>query len=105
MILTGLLTYDANATSVVHTLGLPLLMAVGTALALQNMLAVALAITALAAVHAEPQAPDWVISRAYPFLAAVGAATIVVILVRRFRSTVQATREAREAARRARKTS
>lgn len=103
LILVGALTFDEHADTVLHTLWLPLLMAAGAALALQNILAVALAITALAAIHANPDAEDWVTARAYPVLAAIGATTIAVILTSRFRRNMESTRDARRAAREARR--
>ena len=103
LILTGALTFDEAATVPMHTLWLPLMMAVGAALALQNLLAVALAITALAGIHADPGGSDWVAARAYPALAGAGAVVITVILARRFRHTMANTRAARVAARAARR--
>lgn len=102
-ILAGFLTFDENATTILHTLWLPLLMAVGAALALQNVLAVALAITALAGIHADPDAADWATSRAYPALAILSSTVIFVILILRFRASINATRAARHAQREARR--
>lgn len=102
-ILIGFMTFDENATTTVHTLWLPLLMATGAALSLQNILAVALAITALAGIHADPGATDWVTARAYPVLALIGSIVIVTILIKRFRRTIHATRAARRAEREARR--
>jgi hypothetical protein len=103
LILIGALTFDEQATTTLHTLWLPLLMAAGAALALQNILAVVLAVTALTGIHADPDSPDWVMSRAYPALAVTGTAAIAVMLTIRFRRNVIATRDARQAARDARR--
>jgi len=105
LILVGVLTFDEHSQVPLHTLFLPLMMAVGAALALQNVLAVTLAVTALAGIHADTGAADWITSRAYPALAITGGIIIAVILTVRFRRNVSSTREARQADREARKNS
>ena len=103
LILASSLIFDTGSDAPLYSLWLPLMMAIGAMLALQNILAVALATTALAAIHANLASADWVIARAYPLLAAFGTLTIIVILVRRFRHQVIATRAARTARRREQK--
>jgi hypothetical protein len=103
LVIIGFLTFDEQSEAPLHTLALPLVMAVGAALALQNILAVTLAITALTGIHADTSAPDWVTSRAYPALAISGGIVIAVILTTRFRRNVTATRDARQAQRDARR--
>lgn len=103
LIMVGVLTFDEHASTALHTLWLPLLMAAGAALALQNILAVALAITALTGIHADPAAQDWVTARAYPLLAAAGTAATAIILTIRFRRNMIASRDARRTARETRR--
>lgn len=92
--------FDSSSDAPQHSLWIPLVMAVGAMLALQNVLAVALAVTALAGIHSTIGSPDWIVSRAYPMLALTGACTVTGILVHRFRLRIVATRVAREARRR-----
>ena len=89
--------FDSSSDAPQHSLWIPLVMAVGAMLALQNVLAVALAVTALAGIHSTIGSPDWI---AYPMLALTGACTVTGILVHRFRLRIVATRAAREARRR-----
>ncbi len=103
LILIGIFTFDENSTLTTHTLWLPLMMALGAGLALQNVLAVALAITALSGIHTNLQADDWVTARAYPTLATIGAVLIAIILTIRFRRNIAASRAARQAEREARR--
>lgn len=103
LILASSLIFDTASDAPLHSLWLPLMMAIGAMLALQNVLAVALATTALSAIHTNLTSADWVIALAYPLLAALGTVTITVILVQRFRHQVVATRAARTARRREQK--
>ncbi len=104
LILASSLIFDSHSDAPLHDLWLPLVMAIGAILALQNTLAVALATTALAGIHTNFQAADWVPAQAYPLLALLGSVTIVVILVQRFRERITTTRTEREARRREQKT-
>ena len=96
----ALFTLDSNSSSPLHTLLLPLLMAVGAACALRNVLAVALAVLALAGIRADIDHTSWVVGIAYPMLAGIAAIVVIILLARRFRERVHATREERHARRR-----
>jgi hypothetical protein len=87
--------FDAVSSSPVHQLMLPLAMAVAAWLMIQNAAAVLLGATLLTAIHADPQDPDWIISRAYPALAVLSGIALGFIGVQRFRKRIAATREAR----------
>ncbi len=100
LILGSSMIFDTASDAPLHSLWLPLVMAIGAILALQNMLAVALATTALTAIHTNLSAGDWVIARAYPLLALFGGLTIAIILAQRFHHRVVTTRAEREARRR-----
>lgn len=100
LILGSSLIFDSHSDTPLHNLWLPLVMAIGAILALQNILAVALGTTALTGIHTNFQSADWVIAQAYPLLALLGTLTIVVILVQRFRERIISTRTERESRRR-----
>ena len=100
LILGSSLIFDTASAAPLHSLWLPLVMVIGATLALQNVLAVALATTALTAIHANLSAGDWVVAVAYPLLALLGSLTISIILVQRFHLRVIATRAERAARRR-----
>lgn len=104
LILASSLIFDSHSDEPLHDLWLPLVMAIGAMLALQNILAVALGTTALAGIHTNVHSTDWVPAQAYPLLALLGSVTIAVILVRRFRERIVTTRAEREARRRGQKT-
>jgi len=104
LILASSLIFDSHLDEPLHDLWLPLVMAIGAMLALQNILAVALGTTALAGIHTNFHSADWVPAQAYPLLALLGSVTIAVILVRRFRERIITTRADREARRRGQKT-
>lgn len=104
LILASSLIFDGHSDAPLHDLWLPLVMAIGAILALQNILAVALGTTALAGIHTDFQSADWISAQAYPLLALLGSVTIVVILVQRFRERIITTRSEREARRREKKT-
>ncbi len=102
-ILGSSLIFDSHSDTPLHDLWLPLVMAIGAILALQNVLAVALGTAALAGIHTNFQSADWVTAQAYPLLALLGTLTIVVILVQRFRKRILTTRSERELRRREQK--
>ncbi len=101
LVLVGLVlfTLDGQSTSPLHTLFLPLVMAVGAACALRNVLAVALAVIALAGIRSDFDNPDWVPSLAYPALTLAAFAVAATLLIKRFRARMIATRDARNARR------
>jgi hypothetical protein len=87
--------YQPDSGGVVQRLLIPVAMAVGAWLLVQNAVAVALGAGLLAALHSAPGQPDWIAARAYPALAAVCAMILVALLGRRFRRHVAATHDAR----------
>ena len=95
----GLFSIDGGSSAPMHTLILPLVMAAGAALALRNVLAVALAVLALAGIRAEPGHPDWVVGVAYPALAAAAGLTVATLLFLRFKAYSAQTRSERHARR------
>ncbi len=90
-----MLTLDTGRGGVVHLLLLPLALALAAWMILRSLLAVALAGMLMAAVHADLSAADWLTARAYPLISFVCAASVAVILSRRFRRYIRATRRAR----------
>jgi len=92
---TAVLMYDAASASAIHRLLLPIMMAFAAWLLVQNAAAVLLGVMLLAAIHANPGAPDWIAGRAYPLLALVSAGGLGFIAVQRFRRRIEETREAR----------
>lgn len=101
LVLVGIamFTLDSGSSSPMHTLWLPLLMAAGAALALRNVLAVALAVVALAGIRIQPGDANWVPGIAYPLLTAVAGITVLALLWQRFSKRMRDTREARRARR------
>jgi hypothetical protein len=94
-----LLVWEPDAAGPLDRLVLPLVAAAGAYLVVGSLLAVALSIAALAAIHSDVDAADWVSSRAYPGAAFTAAIVAAVVLVRRFRIRMRDTREARARAR------
>jgi hypothetical protein len=94
-ILCGLAFFDVTSHTVLHRLALPLIMALGAWALIQNLAAVALVGAVLAIIHTDLQLDHWIDSIAYPVLAASGAAVLGVIALRRFRSRIERTHEAR----------
>lgn len=91
----AVVVYEPSAGDPVNRLLIPLIMAAATWLMVQNLAAVALGAFLLAAIHSNPSSADWIDARAYPGLATLAAAMLVVIFARRFRRRIQETREAR----------
>lgn len=95
VILACLAVYEPGAAGVEQRLLYPLILALGAWALVQNLTAVALAGTVLAAIHASPGADDWVTGVAYPGLAAAGALVLLWIGGQRFRRRIAETHEAR----------
>ena len=95
LIAAVLFTLDPDHSNRALVLALNVTLIVGALLALQNVLAVALATFALAATNAEPNSQDWLLATAYPMLAVAAGACVLVILVRRFQKRVIETRQSR----------
>ena len=90
-----LLTYEPGAPGMVNRIALPALLVLAGWLALRSAVALALAVTLLAGIHSVPGAADPYSGIVYPAIAAVSAATALVLLVSRFRRRVNETRAAR----------
>ena len=95
-----LFTLDTSDPSALHQLVLPLLMAAGAALALRNLLAVALAVIALMGIRIDLGVSHWIQAIAYPAVVLATGIYVAVTLLARFRARIRATREEREARRR-----
>lgn len=94
-----LVLFDSTAPGVWQRLGLPLLMALGAFALVQNLAAVALGASVLAAIHTELNAASWVDRIAYPAIAVTGGCILLLISARRFRARISTTRAARWAGR------
>lgn len=97
LILLGLLVviYQPDAGGPLHRLLIPIGMALGAWLLVQNGVAVALGAGLLAALHSDPGAADWIVARAYPALAVFSFLVLAVLLGRRFRRHIAATHDDR----------
>lgn len=96
----AVVVYQPSAGDPLNRLLIPVIMAMAAWLMVQNLAAVALGACLLAAIHSNPSSADWIDARAYPGLAALAAAILIMIFARRFRRRIEETREARWAPRR-----
>ncbi len=96
----AVVAYEPSAGDPLNRLVIPLIMATATWLMVQNLAAVAMGAFLLAAIHSNPSSADWIDAWAYPGLATLAAAMLVVIFARRFRRRIEETREARWSTRR-----
>jgi hypothetical protein len=94
-----LVIFEPGGTSLWHRLLVPLLLALGAWLLVQNLAAVAFGTTVLAVIHSSPGAQDPIEGLAYPAIAALGCAVLAWIFGKRFRARIEATRSARRARR------
>jgi hypothetical protein len=103
VILAGTIVFllDIDDPRTLHQLWLPLCLAGAAYLITQSAMAVAIAAFALAAAHSNPEASSWIHAKAYPGIALISLVVIFGIAWQRFRVRIQATHEARWAARRA----
>jgi hypothetical protein len=99
LVLIFLLAWEPNASGALDRIALPILAALGAYLVIGSVLAVAIAVAALAAVHSDLGAADWIASRAYPGAALAAGAVAAAIAWRRFGARVRETRDARRRAR------
>jgi hypothetical protein len=83
--------YEPDAPQIWQRLGLPLLMAAAAWLMVQNVVAVALGTTLLAAIHSDPGNADPVQGIGYPLTALAAGIVLLGVLTQRFRSRVRAT--------------
>ena len=100
--LSAFLFWESGTTGVVNQLLLPLVIALGAYLIVENLLAIAVAIAALAGIHGDLTNPAWIESRAYPAVALTAAVVAGALIVQRFRERVETTRDERRSARQAR---
>jgi hypothetical protein len=88
-------TMDLNQTTVLHTLLLPLLLALAGYLVTQSLMAVSLATAGLAFANMDLSSQFWVARFAYPGIAVLGFVTFLWLLIVRFRTRILTTREDR----------
>ena len=99
-ILVCLALYDPAATSALHRLALPLLMAMAAWALVQNVAAVALAVAVLGIIHLDLATGDWIGRIAWPVLTCGAILTFAWILIGRFRQRIRDTHEERWQSRR-----
>jgi hypothetical protein len=87
--------YEPSSPQIGQRLGLPLVMAAAAWLMVQNIVAVALGTTLLAAIHSQPGSPDPVTGIGYPLVAVAAALVLLGVLVRRFRERIRSTHDER----------
>jgi hypothetical protein len=100
LVLICLAFYDSGATDPLHALILPLVMACGAWLLVQNPAAVALGVAVLAAIHADLNAVSWIERVAYPLVALAASTLLALIGARRFARRIADTHEVRWSGRR-----
>ncbi|HAR30586.1 MAG TPA: hypothetical protein DCR65_03615 [Gammaproteobacteria bacterium] len=87
--------WDPVSGTVAMRVGLPLIVAIGAALMVRNIAAVAFAAALLAGIHSQPGGEDPVTAIAWPIACVAAIATLAVIWGRRFRERIKATHGAR----------
>ena len=97
LLLLCVLLFQPGAETTLQRLWLPLLMGIGAALTLRNVLAVVATGALLGMIRMDLASTDWISARAYPAIAITCALASVWILARRFRVYMLATREQRRA--------
>lgn len=97
LLLLCVLLFQPGAETPLQRLWLPLLMGIGAALTLRNVLAVVVTGALLGMIRMDLASTDWISARAYPAIAIACALASVWILARRFRAYMLATREQRRA--------
>ncbi|MCZ6853757.1 MAG: hypothetical protein O7G86_07540 [Gammaproteobacteria bacterium] len=95
IVLVCLLLYDFESEALLHRLVLPIALAVGAWMLVNNLTAVCLAVSFLALAHSELTSEDWVVSLAYPAVAALCGACLLTIVIARFHDRIRETHEAR----------
>ncbi len=95
ILLATALTYDADASNMVHRLLIPAFMALGAWLVVQNLAAVLIAVAVVAATRSDLASADTLASRVYPIVALVAGCALGAIGLLRFRARIVATRAAR----------
>jgi hypothetical protein len=99
-VLVCLALYDPAGAGALQRLLLPLLMALGAWALVQNLAAVALAVAVLGLIHLDLTTGDWIDRIAWPILTLAAIATLIAIMIRRFRARISETHAARWAERR-----
>ena len=102
VILAVLFILDLNQMNWLHQLVLPLCLSLGAYAMTQSLMAVAIATGTLALLHARLGSAFWIEAYAYPAVAALCLGFVAWTFITRFRDRIEATREARWTARRAR---
>lgn len=83
--------WDPASGNLALRIGLPVLLAIGAALMVRNVAAVAFAAALLAGIHSQPGSEDPVTALAWPVACLAAIATLAVIWGRRFRERIKAT--------------
>jgi hypothetical protein len=91
----SVILYEPDSAQIWQRLGLPLVMAAAAWLMVQNVVAVALGTTLLAAIHSQPGNPDPVTGIGYPLVAVTAALVLLGVLVRRFQDRIRSTHDER----------
>jgi hypothetical protein len=91
--------FDTDSQTPTQRLGIPLFMALGAWMLVQNLAAVAIGMLTLALIHSDREAASWIDSVAYPLLALGSGLMLGMVAVQRFRRRINRTHEARWAVR------
>lgn len=95
ILLVCMLLYDFESDALVDRLLLPIAAAVGAWILVNNLSAVCLVASLLALAHTQLSSEDWVVSLAYPAVAALCGGCLLTIVIARFYDRIIATHEAR----------
>ena len=95
ILLVCLLFYDFESEAVLDRLLLPIAAAMGAWIMINNAAAVCLVASFLALAHTDLNSKDWVVSLAYPAVAALCGACLLTIIIARFSDRISETHEAR----------
>ncbi|MGA1372014.1 MAG: hypothetical protein ACO3Z6_10470 [Pseudomonadales bacterium] len=91
IVLMVIALWDPATEDVARRVGLPALIALGAALMVRNVAAVAFAAAVLAGIHSHPGSADPVTGIAWPLATVIAVTAIVMIWIRRFRERIKAT--------------
>ena len=95
IVLACLVVYDSESSAFINRLLVPITAAAGAWFMIRNTAAVCLAASMLAMAHCELDSSDWVVSVAYPTVAAVCGASVLVIVINRFSKRIRTTHDIR----------
>ena len=95
ILLVCLLLYDFESNALFDRLILPIAAAIGAWILVKNTVAVCLVASFLALAHMDLNSDDWIVGLAYPAVAALCGACLLVIVIGRFSDRINETHEAR----------